>query len=144
MGAKVRAEHMYWLGRYTERVLTTIRFMMDSFDRMIDGQESDYPDFCARLGIPNIYADTAEFCWRYLFDERNPDSIISNLRYAYDNAIVLREVLSTESLSYIQMAVTAMESAAASASPLLALQEVATLENTLPRLRDQGKLKLKP
>ena len=27
---------------------------------------------------------------------------------------------------------------------LLALQEVATLENTLPRLRDQGKLKLKP
>lgn len=124
MGAKIRVEHLYWLGRYAERVLTTVRYLMDSFDKMIDDQEVDYPGFCSKLGIPNIYENTADFCWRYLFDPKDPNSILSNLHYAYDNAIVIREILSTESLSYIQMAVTAMESASSTLSPLLSLQEV--------------------
>ena len=124
MGSKIRVEHLYWLGRYAERVLTTVRYLMDVFDKMIDGVAVDYPDFCNRLGIPNIYADTSEFCWRYLFDPKDPNSILSNLHYAYDNAIVIREILSTESLSYIQMAVTSMESATESLSPMLILQEV--------------------
>ena len=34
---------------------------------------------------------------------RNPDSIISNLNRAYDNAIVLRESIGSETLSYIQL-----------------------------------------
>ncbi len=124
MGSKIRVEHLYWLGRYAERVLTTSHYLMDMFDKMIDDQEVDYAGFCSQLGIPNIYADTADFCWRYLFDPKDPNSILSNLHYAYDNAIVIREILSTECLSYIQMAVYAMESAPMSYSPVLSLQEV--------------------
>ncbi len=125
MGSKkIRVEHLYWLGRYAERVLTTSRYLMGVFDKMIDGETVDYADFCTRLGIPNVYADTSDFCWRYLFDPKDPNSILCNLHYAYDNAIVIREILSTECLSYIQMAVTAMESASVSLSPLLSLQDV--------------------
>ena len=44
--------------------------------------------------------------------------------YAYDNAIVLRETLSTDTLAYVQMAISAMELAAASAAPGVELQWV--------------------
>ena len=43
---------------------------------------------------------------------------------AYDNAIVLREEIGSESLSYIQLAVYAMNQAALSKAPLLGLQKV--------------------
>lgn len=61
---------------------------------------------------------------RYPFDEANPDSIISNLNRAYDNAIVLRESISTEALSYIQLAIYEMNRAAKSSAPLFELQHV--------------------
>ena len=55
---------------------------------------------------------------------RNPDSLISNLNRAYDNAVVLRESIGSEALSYIQMSVYDMENAAKSEVPLLELQQV--------------------
>ena len=59
---------------------------------------------------------------RYPFDADNPNSIISNLNRAYDNAIVLRESIGSETLSYIQLAVYDMNKAAVSKSPLIELQ----------------------
>lgn len=53
-----------------------------------------------------------------------PDSLISNLNRAYDNAVVLRESIGSEALSYIQMPVYDMENAAKSEVPLLELQQV--------------------
>lgn len=55
---------------------------------------------------------------------RNPDSLISNLNRAYDNAVVLRESIGSEALSYIQMSVYDMENAAKSEVPLLEVQQV--------------------
>lgn len=55
---------------------------------------------------------------------RNPDSLISNLNRAYDNAVVLRESIGSEALSYIQMSVYDMEKAAKSEVPLLEFQQV--------------------
>ena len=55
---------------------------------------------------------------------RNPDSLISNLNRAYDNAVVLRESIGSEALSYIRMSVYDMENAAKSEVPLLELQQV--------------------
>ena len=43
---------------------------------------------------------------------------------AYDNAVVLREEIGSETLSYIQLAVYAMNIAATKEAPLLALQKV--------------------
>jgi uncharacterized alpha-E superfamily protein len=60
----------------------------------------------------------------YPFDENNPDSIISNLIRAYDNAIVLRESIGSESLSYIQLAIYEMNKAKLSDAPLIELQLV--------------------
>lgn len=55
---------------------------------------------------------------------RNPDSIISNLNRAYDNAIVLRESIGSETLSFIQLAIYEMNKAKKSKSPVVELQKV--------------------
>ncbi len=119
-----QANELYWLGRYTERVYTTIRMYFKTFDTMIDDKEDAYVRFCNAVDIPNIYADRDDFQKNYAFDAENPDSIISNLNRAYDNAIVLRDSITTEALSYVQLALYEMNKAAASDAPLFELQHV--------------------
>lgn len=119
-----QADRLYWLGRYTERVYTTLRFFSKSFDCLIDGVVDSYVDFCKDIDIPNIYADKDEFVKKYPFDTDNTDSIISNLIRAYDNAIVLRESIGSEALAYIQLAIYEMNRAAQSKAPLIELQKV--------------------
>ena len=119
-----QANELYWLGRYTERVYTAIRMYFKTFDTMIDDKEDAYVRFCNAVDIPNIYADRDDFQKNYAFDAENPDSIISNLNRAYDNAIVLRDSITTEALSYVQLALYEMNKAAASDAPLFELQHV--------------------
>lgn len=119
-----QADHLYWLGRYTERVYTTLRFYSQSFDTMIDEKVDSYQKFCESIDIPNIYTSKEDFIKRYPFDAGNPDSIISNLNRAYDNAIVLRESIGSEALSYIQLAIYDMNKAAQSSSPLIEMQQI--------------------
>lgn len=119
-----KADRLFWLGRYAERVYTTIKEYFAGYDRMIDENESSYTDFCRRINIPNIYTDKEDFLKSYPFNTENPDSILSNLYRAYDNAVVMREEIGTETLSYIQMAIYNMKSARASAAPLIELQKV--------------------
>ena len=109
-----QADHLYWLGRYTERVYTTLRVYFQSFDTMIDEKADSYQKFCESVDIPNIYISKEDFLKRYPFDPDNPDSIISNLNRAYDNAVVLRESIGSETLSYIQLAIYDMNKAAIS------------------------------
>ena len=120
----VQEDGLFWLGRYTERVYTTIQFYAACFDKLLDDSHYDYSQFCEHLGIPNIYTSSDDFIQRYCFDEANPDSIISNMMKAYDNAIVLREELGSAVLSYIQLAVYDIHKAAASECPLIDLQQV--------------------
>ena len=49
-----QTDRLYWLGRYSERVYTTLKLFADSFDQMIDAQEGAYDGFCKKLEIPNI------------------------------------------------------------------------------------------
>lgn len=118
------ADRLYWLGRYTERVFTTLNIYFTSFDKMIDETVDSYAAFCKSIDIPNIYKDKADFLKRYPFDPENPDSIISNLNRAYDNAIELRDSIGSECLAYIQLAIYEMNKAANSESPLIQLQRV--------------------
>ncbi len=117
-----QADHLFWLGRYTERVYTTLRFYFPRFDSMIDETVDSYQAFCESIDIPNIYSSKEDFLRRYPFDADNPDSIISNLNRAYDNAIVLRESIGSEALSYVQLAIYDMNKASASSSPMIELQ----------------------
>ncbi len=121
-----QADRLYWLGRYVERVYSTLRIFNLSLDRMIDKDGDDYVEFCRRLAIPSdIYADAADFETRYLFDAANPDSIYSNLSRAYDNAIVLRNFITTETMAYIQLALDRLEHGSAADSAFLETQRVA-------------------
>lgn len=119
-----QADRLFWLGRYSERVYTTLRLYSNSFDSMIDEITDSYQSFCKMVDIPDIYGSKEVFQRDYPFDERNPDSIISNLMRAYDNAIVLREEVGSETLSYIQLAVYDMNRAKVSRAPLIEMQRV--------------------
>ncbi len=119
-----QADHLFWLGRYTERVYTTLRVYSQNYDMMIDEIADSYAQFCEAVDIPNIYKSKEDFQRKYPFDKSNPDSIISNLNRAYDNAIVLRESIGSETLSYIQLAIYDMNKAAISRAPLIEMQRV--------------------
>lgn len=119
-----QTNRLFWLGRYSERVYTTLRLYSNSFDSMIDKKIYHYQDFCKMIDIPDIYDSKECFKESYPFDESNPDSIFSNLNRAYDNAIVLREEIGSEALSYIQLAIYDMNKAKISRSPLIEMQRV--------------------
>ncbi|MCD7866219.1 MAG: alpha-E domain-containing protein [Clostridiales bacterium] len=117
-------DNLYWLGRYTERVYTTLRLYFRSYDVMIDLLGEHYKAFCDDLDIPDIYGSADEFRARYPFDTEDPNSIVSNLTRAYDNSIVMRELLGSDALSYIQIALYDIQKAKVSPAPLVPLQEV--------------------
>ena len=119
-----KQNRLFWLGRYAERVYTTIQVMMREYDRLIDGGEVDYTGFCAKMGIPCIYESGEDFCRRYLFDALSPYSTASSVEAMLGNGMVLRETISTPTLAYLQMAYSAMELAEKSDSPRLELQWV--------------------
>ena len=117
-------DRLFWLGRYSERVYTSARLFADSFDRMIDMDMDNYAAFCRQLDIPNIYSSREDFCNRYISDENDPNSIYSNLMRAYDNAIVLRNEIGSEPITYIQLSVYDMKKSRVSRAPLVGLQKV--------------------
>lgn len=119
-----QTDRLFWLGRYAERVYTTMRLYFVTYDTMIDQFAKDYKEFCKKIDIPDIYASPEDFCRRYAFDETDCNSMMSNLMRAYDNAIVLREEIGSESLSYIQLAIYEMQKAALSEAPLMEFQRV--------------------
>ena len=118
------SDRLYWLGRYSERVYTTIKIFSQQFDSMIDIDADKYEDFCNKQDIPNIYSSKEDFTKRYCFDENDPNSIFSNLIRVYDNAVVLREEIGSETLCYVQLAIYAMNKAKKSDAPILHLQKV--------------------
>ena len=106
MGAitRISINNLFWLGRYVERVFTTLNSFFKYADRFIEGGQAAYEKYLADINVPNIYEDADDFFHRYVFDLSNPDSIIANLDRALGNGIVLREEIKTPSLSYLQMA----------------------------------------
>lgn len=119
-----KAGRLFWLGRYTERVYAQLKETKKLYDAYVDGNEADYADFCTRVGIPNNYTSTANFCRKFMADRTNPCSLVSVLGYAYDNAIVLRETIGTETLSYVQLACNCMDKAIMGDTPEFDLQLV--------------------
>lgn len=119
-----KADRLYWLGRYSERVYGILRLYSKSYDELIDGFGDSYVDFCNSIDIPNIYESKEDFETNYAFNTDNPDSIFSNLYRAYDNAIELRDEIGSEALSYIQLCIYEMKKARISKAPLIEMQNV--------------------
>ena len=97
------SERLFWLGRYSERAFTGLRVFCEQFSFMQAGNDS---------------------AQRICFDENNPESIASSLNRAYDNAIVLRDEIGSDTFSYVQLAVYEIKNASRSRTPLLGLQKV--------------------
>lgn len=126
MGIKsvMNTDRLFWLGRYSERVYTTLKLFSQSFDSLIEECGQDYGSFCDSLEIPNIYGDKDDFIETYAFSRQDPNSIRSNLLRAYDNAIELREEIGSECLCFIQLAIYEMDAAGRSQAPLLHFQKI--------------------
>lgn len=118
-----RLNNLIWLGRYSERVYTTIKTFFKGYDKMIDDPYF-YVTYCERFQIPNIYINQRDFIERYVLDENDPNSIISNLYRAYDNCIVLRNELGTETVNYLEVALNNLKGIQDFDSFLLELQTV--------------------
>ena len=106
-----KSDNLLWLGRYTERVHTTLKYYIEATDRMIDQDPDYYAVYCRKIGIPDVYGSREKFWTGYPFDTENPNSIFSNLYRAYDNAIVMRDYIGTETMAYIQLAIDDMKAA---------------------------------
>lgn len=119
-----KQNRLYWLGRYADRVYMTVQLLMKDLDALLDGTGMDYADFCRRLGAENVYRDAEDFCRRYLFDGSQPCSAKASMEALLGNGMVLRETISTPTLSYLQMAESAMEMASRSEAPAVELQWV--------------------
>ena len=119
-----KQNRLFWLGRYTERVYTTVQIMLRQYDELIDGSGVDYVRFCEDMGVPCPYEDVEDFWRRYLFDAADPNSVYSSMDAALGNGTVLRETISTPTLAYLQMALSAMDLAERSDSPGVELQWV--------------------
>lgn len=116
-----KSDHLFWLGRYTERVHTTLKYFLKTADLMIDSDPNSYAVFCQKIGIADIYGSSESFRKKYPFDESDPNSIISSLHRAYDNAIVMRDYIGTETMAYIQLAIDDIKNAEKSNSTIAAL-----------------------
>lgn len=106
----VNINNLFWLGRYTERVFSTLNAFFKYSDKMLDRSEATYKKYLEYISVPDIYTGVEDFLDRYVFEADNPDSIRSNLNNALGNGIVLREEIKTPSLSYLQMALDRLDS----------------------------------
>lgn len=120
----VKANNLLWLGRYTERTYTTLRLFNQYYDQMIDFDPAAYQKYCEKLGIPDVYGDKNTFSRNYIFDAADTNSMVSNLTRAHDNAIVIRDTISSETLSYLEMALNILKEGYKEHAPLLEMQKV--------------------
>lgn len=103
--SNTKANRLYWLGRYVERVYMTLHLLRRVYDKMIDGEPQEYEDFWKKMDLTDSYASTGEFTLGMMYDDENPCSILSSLNCAMDNAIMLREDIKSETMSYIEMSI---------------------------------------
>ena len=98
-----KANSLYWLGRYEERVYITLHLLRKCHDKMIDGELEDYWPIWQKLDTAGVYKTNEEFTLGIMYDDTNPSTVIAAQTKAMDNAILLREDIMSETLSYLEM-----------------------------------------
>lgn len=98
-----KANRLFWLGRYSERIFAQLHFLRMYYDRCLDEDSQDaLEEFCRRLDLGACPHDPDLFLLQYLFGDF-PGSLRHGLNCMYDNSIVLREELTTASVCYVNM-----------------------------------------
>ena len=98
-----KANSLFWLGRYEERVYITLHLLQKCHDRMIDGELEDYWPIQQKLDTAGVYKTNDEFTLGIMYDDTNPCTVMAAQTKAMDNAILLREDILSETLSYLEM-----------------------------------------
>lgn len=109
-----KANSLFWLGRYSERIYLELHLLRRCFDLMIDGKNEEYRKYIIDIGNNVQYSDLASTRNGLVHDPNNPVSIISCMERANDNAILLRDEIMSPTLSYIQMGLEMLRKAVAS------------------------------
>ncbi len=107
-----KAENLYWLGRYTERVYTTLELFFPFYDRVMDTDPDAFRPFARALDLPEDFENFDEFVYALLYDEGQRDSVRSAAESAFYNAVILRPELSSRLLGYIELALSRLSDAA--------------------------------
>ena len=115
------------MGRYIERVYQSINMYKMTYDKLIDQDAEYFKTECERMGIENTFESAMDFAWRIAFDTSHPLSIISNLYRVYDNAMIMRDEITSEALAYVHLAIAEMKRGRKSEAPLMELQNVEDL-----------------
>lgn len=99
------ANSIYWLCRYIERAENVARFVDVNLNLLLDTSE-DYAQQWdplvittgdQKLFLKMYHTTTKENVIKFLtYDEKNPNSILSTLKIARENARTIREVISSE------------------------------------------------
>ena len=118
--SREHSDRLYWLGRYTERVFTTLLTLQKLYDKMIDNSRG-YVEYLNEFGLNDYYGSNQAFIRSFLYASGNLHSVAYSLERAYDNGIVLREEISSESLSFLQLAKDTLAKSEGSANPRLSL-----------------------
>lgn len=107
------AESIYWMSRYIERAENVARFVDVNLHLMLDlpvGMQTQWKPLVATTGDDEVFAErygeaSRETVIRFLtFDTQNPNSIISCLRAARENARSIRENISSEMWEQLNVA----------------------------------------
>ena len=121
-----KKDNLLWLGRYLERAYELGIYLKKYYDDMLD-DKTTYEKFCNTLGIQNTFKDKDDFILKMISDFTNPSSIIYFLNCAKNNAVILRNVLTSETLSYVQMVNCLVEQELSTKIDISKLQEVTDL-----------------
>ena len=121
------ADSIYWMSRYIERAENVARFVEVNEHLMLDLPPGLPPQWGPLVEITGdaaafkkaySVADQEEVCWFLTFDSDNPNSIISSLRAARENARSIREILSSAVWAEINEAYLYVENYAKGSSEL--------------------------
>ena len=105
----VKANSLFWLGRYEERVYITLHLLRKCHDKMIDGELEDYWPIWQKLDTTAAYQTIEEFTFGIMYDDTNPSTVMAAQTKAMDNAILLREDILSETLSYLEMSLALLK-----------------------------------
>jgi uncharacterized alpha-E superfamily protein len=129
------AEAIYWCSRYVERAENVARFIDVTFNMQLDtrsNQRSGWEALVMTTGDQDWFREhygdpSSENVQRFLtFDTRYPNSIVSTVKSARDNARTVREVISREMWEELNTLYLMVTKAARRNEPL---EELATFFN---------------
>ena len=104
-----KANHLYWLGRYAERVSAQMHFLRHYYDLCLDeGHEDAIHEYCSKLNLPICTRDRDAFLVEHLFGDQC-GSLRHTLNCLNDNSIVLREELTTNTIAYVNLCVATLK-----------------------------------